>query len=104
MRALAAVVVAVPPNLPGLINAINPKIDVGGGIYPYNIAYILGFAIAGIIYYTLSIVFPPTETLLDAPITGEDEVERQIPSEHDEEGSVDEKKGPNAREDVVEIP
>ncbi|KAG8946456.1 hypothetical protein FRC04_011632 [Tulasnella sp. 424] len=103
MRALAAIIVAVPPNLPGLINAINPKIDVGGGIYPYNIAYLLGFTLAGTVYYTLSIVFPPTETLLDAPITGEDEVERKIPSEHDEEGSIDEKKGPNAREAVVEV-
>lgn len=41
-RAVAALVVSVPPNLPGLINAINPAIDIGGAIYPYNIAWLLG--------------------------------------------------------------
>ncbi|KAG8932925.1 hypothetical protein FRC03_000061 [Tulasnella sp. 419] len=95
LRALAALVVAVPINLPGLISTINPKINVHGGIYPYQIAYLLGFTIAGGIYYVLSIVFPPKETLIDAPITGEDE----RPPSKDEEASVDEKSSP-AKVDV----
>ena len=37
--------VSVPPNLPGLINSINPKIDVGGGVYLFRIAYLLGVSV-----------------------------------------------------------
>lgn len=38
-------VVSVPPNLPGLINAINPGIFVGGAVYLYDIAWLLGVSL-----------------------------------------------------------
>ena len=41
-RAALAVLVSVPPNMPGLINAINPKIDVGRGSLVYNFAWLFG--------------------------------------------------------------
>lgn len=99
--------VSVPPNLPGLINTINPKIDVGGGIYLYDIAWLLGFTLAGIVYYVLSVVFPPTETLLDEPITGDDEIAGrktgELDGEHDDERSIDEKKGEGPKEGIHEV-
>lgn len=104
MRALAAIVVSVPPNLPGLINAINPKIRVGGAVYLYDIAYLLGFTLAGLTYYVLSVVYPPTETLLDESITGDEEEEiHDGRGKGSEEGSIDEKKDGPARQDVVEV-
>ncbi|EJU01806.1 cytosine-purine permease [Dacryopinax primogenitus] len=67
-RAGAALLVSVPPNLPGLINAINPSIEVGGGIYPYDIAWMLGFTLAGVTYYVTSWLWPAKGTLLEHAI------------------------------------
>ena len=36
----------IPPNLPGLVNAINPKIDVGDAMYPYRISWLTGVRIS----------------------------------------------------------
>ena len=41
-RAGVAVILVIPPNLPGLINAINPRIDVGNAMYPYRISWLTG--------------------------------------------------------------
>lgn len=35
----------IPPNIPGLINAINPGIDVGNAMYPYRISWLTGVRI-----------------------------------------------------------
>lgn len=72
-RAVLAILVAVPPNMPGLIASINPKIDVGkGGAYVFNFAWIFGFVVAGAVYTLTSVFFPAKETMLDAPILGTD--------------------------------
>ncbi|KLO16652.1 cytosine-purine permease, partial [Schizopora paradoxa] len=67
-RAALALLLSVPPNLPGLINSINPKIDVGGGVFVFDIAWMFGFTVASVVYYTTSTLFPAKETMLDAPI------------------------------------
>ncbi len=42
-RAAAALLVSVPPTLPGLINSINTKIHIGtAGERLFDIAYLLG--------------------------------------------------------------
>lgn len=45
-RAGVALILVIPPNLPGLINAINPKIDVGSAMYPYRISWLIGVRIS----------------------------------------------------------
>ncbi|KAH7340532.1 cytosine-purine permease [Rhizoctonia solani] len=81
-RALLALLVSVPPNLPGLIHSINPKINVGlGGQHVYSIAWLLGFSLAGVTYYVASTLFPPTETMVDEPITGDDQAQQSGNSE-----------------------
>ncbi|KAG8810958.1 hypothetical protein FRC17_002690 [Serendipita sp. 399] len=91
-RAVLALVVSVPPNIPGLINAINPKINVHGGIYPYNIAWLLGFTVAAAVYSLTSKIWPAPGTVLLAAIYDD----RKHSEESDSrEGSVKEK-GPNA--------
>ncbi|CAE6409820.1 unnamed protein product [Rhizoctonia solani] len=87
-RALLALCVSVPPNLPGLIHSINPKIDVGlGGQHLFSIAWLLGFSLAGVTYYVTSMLFPPRETMIEELITGDD----QIPQPNGSENITDEK-------------
>ncbi|CAE6526085.1 unnamed protein product [Rhizoctonia solani] len=72
-RALLALLVSVPPNLPGLIHSINPTVNVGMGLqHSYKIAWLLGFSLAGVTYYVASTLFPPSETMVDELITGKD--------------------------------
>ncbi|ETW79909.1 nucleobase cation symporter [Heterobasidion irregulare TC 32-1] len=86
-RALAALVVSVPPNLPGLIHSINPSIPAGGAVYLFDIAYILGFTLASSVYYVLSTLFPAKETMLDRAI-----IEDETPADHEGSVSVDDDK------------
>ncbi|KAI0795805.1 cytosine-purine permease [Abortiporus biennis] len=72
-RAVLAIIVSVPPNLPGLINSINPKIKVGGAVFLFDIAWILGFTLASSVYYTTSTLFPARETYLDHAIIEPDD-------------------------------
>lgn len=88
-RAVVALVVSVPPNLPGLINAINPKINVHGGIYPYNIAWLLGLTLAATVYTLTSKVWPAHETIIPDAIF--DESHRHDSKADSHEGSVDDK-------------
>ena len=67
-RAIIAFVVGVAPNLPGFINSINTAVSVGVGKRPYTFAWILGFVITSLIYVVLSLVFPPTETMITRAI------------------------------------
>lgn len=61
-RALVSFIVGVVPSLLGLINAVNPKIDVGPGVHPYQFGWLLGFAATAFIYPALSWLFPAKET------------------------------------------
>ncbi|KAH7320408.1 cytosine-purine permease [Rhizoctonia solani] len=72
-RALLALLVSVPPNLPGLIYSINPTVNVGlGAKRSYSVAWLLGFSLAGGTHYVASTLFPPTDTLVNELITGND--------------------------------
>jgi len=63
-RAALAMIIAIPPLLPGLINSINPKIYIGGASYLFNIAWLFGFFVASGVYTTASLLFPAKETFL----------------------------------------
>lgn len=67
-RAAAAMIVSVPPMMPGLINSINTNIRVGVGTRLFDLAYLLGFTLASTVYFTLSRLFPAHETMLDHAI------------------------------------
>lgn len=67
-RALVAFLVGVAPNLPGLINAVNPKIDVGTGVHPYEFGWLLGFFATALVYLGLSWLFPAMKTKIDRAI------------------------------------
>jgi len=67
-RAAAAMVVSVPPTFPGLVDSIKASANVGAGPHLFDIAYMLGFALASLVYFTLSKRFPSHETVLEHAI------------------------------------
>ncbi|KGB79113.1 uracil transporter FurD [Cryptococcus deuterogattii 99/473] len=67
-RAYIALAVAVAPNLPGMVNAINSSIDIGNIKYVYMVSNIIGNTIALTVYLVLNYVFPATESHVSVPI------------------------------------
>ncbi|WVQ82454.1 hypothetical protein IAT38_004583 [Cryptococcus sp. DSM 104549] len=67
-RAYVALIVAVAPNLPGMINAINSSVNIGNVKYIYMVSNIAGNCIAMFVYYLLNRFFPAHEAQVDVPI------------------------------------
>ena len=67
-RAAAALLISLGPNLPGLVNAVNPSIDIGGAEKIYDFNYLWGFYSAFTVYVVSSYVFPAAETLIPTTI------------------------------------
>ncbi|KAF8263123.1 cytosine-purine permease [Lactarius quietus] len=67
-RAVATMLVSVPPTFPGLIHSINPSVRIGRWARLFTIAYLLGFVLASTVFFALSKVFPANESILDRAI------------------------------------
>lgn len=72
-RAVVAFLVGVAPSLPGFVNGINANIDVGVGVHPYQIGWLIGFFGTALVYTGLSLLVPAKETFIERSI-GLDEV------------------------------
>lgn len=84
-RAVVCFLVAVPPSLPGLANALNAKVLPGSGIlHIWDMSYLWGFGTTAILYYGLNKLFPAKETLLSKPIYDDDGEEIEGVGEDDE--------------------
>lgn len=77
-RAVVTLLVVVPINLPGLINAINKQVDIGNLSYFYKASWLTSFFIAGGVYYTLMKLFSPTYTFVDRTIENLDEEAQEM--------------------------
>ncbi|CDO72821.1 hypothetical protein BN946_scf185002.g6, partial [Trametes cinnabarina] len=74
-RAVVTMLVAVPPNMPGLISSVNPSVRVGGAVKVFDFAWLFGFFVSLTVYSFLSLVFPAEETFVEeAIIDGSEEV------------------------------
>ncbi|KAJ5122941.1 hypothetical protein N7448_009038 [Penicillium atrosanguineum] len=71
-RALVAFIVGVTPNLPGLINAVTPSIDVGVGVHPYQFGWLLGFFATSLVYLALSHWFPEREAQIEHAVLADE--------------------------------
>ncbi|KKY30038.1 putative ncs1 allantoate transporter [Diaporthe ampelina] len=67
-RAMVAFLVGVTPSLPGFINGINPNINVGVGVHPYQIGWMIGFVGTAAVYTGLSLLLPARETFIDRAV------------------------------------
>ncbi|TFK79768.1 NCS1 nucleoside transporter family [Polyporus arcularius HHB13444] len=65
-RAVVTLILAVAPNLPGLIASISPAIksQIGNAHRIFDIAWLFGFFTAVVVYSVLSLLFPPSETFV----------------------------------------
>ncbi|CEQ42356.1 SPOSA6832_04165 [Sporobolomyces salmonicolor] len=78
LPALGALLVSIPPNLPGMINALNSSIDIGNAKYIYCMADIFGIVVAAATHVTLSKLFPARETLISEAVFAHDVLEGRV--------------------------
>jgi len=70
-RALFTLLVSVGPNLPGLVNGINPGIKIASGIaHLYDFGWLFGFWMSVVLYTALSFAFPVKHMLIEETIFG----------------------------------
>lgn len=67
-RTYIALAVAIAPNLPGMVAAINNKVNIGNIKYIYMVSNIAGDAIALFVYYVLHKIWPAKEALIDVAV------------------------------------
>lgn len=68
--------VSVTPQLPGLVNAVNPSLPIGGAVYIANLNWYYGIFSCAAVYIGLNLGFPAHETLVSKLIeTPEEAVE-----------------------------
>ncbi|KAK2602958.1 hypothetical protein N8I77_009452 [Diaporthe amygdali] len=72
-RALVALLVAVPINLPGLIHAIDASVNIGNYTYFYKASWLTATFISATVYLALSLLAPPYKTLLVENVPGHDD-------------------------------
>lgn len=98
-RAFAAMVAAIGPTLPGLINAVNPSIDIGGDAYITDLNWYYGFFSSSSVYSVLSLLFPAHESLVPHMVlTSEERIENGkdlLQAEKEKGGRESEKGGEN---------
>ncbi|KAF8517332.1 cytosine-purine permease [Gautieria morchelliformis] len=68
-RALVAMLLTVPPMIPGLAQAITPSIRTGNTIRLYDISFLFGCFAGASIFLALSYLFPAQETFVDNTIS-----------------------------------
>lgn len=71
-RSAVALVCAISPNLPGMINAINPAISIGGAKYIYVVADIFGMVVGAGVHVSLSWLFPDEASVIDYHLSAEE--------------------------------
>jgi len=98
-RALLAFTIGVAPNLPGFIHSINPSINVGVGSRPYTFAWLLGFVITSLIYVVLSMVWPPTESMIPRAVLPDEVYEGEAGAVIEGKTVVDEEVGKGSGEE-----
>ncbi|KAH8897543.1 hypothetical protein GQ53DRAFT_713266 [Thozetella sp. PMI_491] len=71
-RALATLLVVVPVNLPGLINAIDSSIAIGNYAYFYKASWLTSSFMAAGVYLAFNAISPPRQTLVPYSVDSED--------------------------------
>lgn len=61
--------------MPGMIESIDPDVDVGGIFWLYCPGFLISYVIGGVVFYVLNLVKPHRESMLD-----EDEADASTPA------------------------
>ncbi|ORY88385.1 putative allantoate transporter [Leucosporidium creatinivorum] len=78
-RAAIALVVSIAPNMPGMINALNSSIDIGGAKYIYCMADVFGMIVAASVHIGLSKFFPDHNSLVADAVLADDVLAGRVP-------------------------
>jgi len=84
-RAWLAFLFGIGFNMPGFINSINPNIDVGVWVHPYEFGWLLSSFAAAFVYILTSILFPPRRSFSERAVYP-DEIYSQYASTQVTEG------------------
>ncbi|KAI9729277.1 MAG: hypothetical protein M1834_006948 [Cirrosporium novae-zelandiae] len=76
-RAAISLIISLGPNMPGLVNAVNGDINIGGASKIYSFNYLWGFTSAFVIYIVSSYVSPAKETLIKESIHDSEELSEE---------------------------
>ncbi|GAA5985078.1 hypothetical protein JCM10908_002515 [Rhodotorula pacifica] len=79
LAALAALLVSIPPNLPGMIHALNSDIDIGNAKYIFCVANIFGMVVAVGTHVGISKLFPDRTSLISEAILAQDVLDGLVP-------------------------
>lgn len=74
---MAALITSIIPALPGLAYNVTPEVDIGGAIYISQFNWYYGIVVSSVVYATLSLIWPATETLVPCMIDSIDDAEIQ---------------------------
>ncbi|GAA5821801.1 hypothetical protein JCM11251_001031 [Rhodosporidiobolus azoricus] len=79
LPALVALIVSISPNMPGMVNALNSDINIGGAKYIYALADVYGILIAGSVHVALSKLFPNHDSLIAEAVYSDDVLAGLVP-------------------------
>lgn len=108
LAAVAALLVSVPPNMPGMINSLNSSIDIGGAKWIYCFACPVGAFLSIATHTLVSKLFPDHASLIAEAVYAADVLDGLVPAyEHlarKDNGSLNsEKKLDEAESDIIAV-
>ncbi|ORY89690.1 NCS1 nucleoside transporter family [Leucosporidium creatinivorum] len=68
-RAVVTCIVTIAPTMPGLIQTVNPNIQVGDVFWFYAPGFVSGYVPALLVYWLLNVFFPHHDTLIASAVT-----------------------------------
>ncbi|GAA5936318.1 uncharacterized protein JCM15063_002779 [Sporobolomyces koalae] len=80
LAAVAALVVSIPPNMPGMINSLNPSVDIGNAKYIYCMACIIGVILSMSTHVLFSKLFPDHDSLIAEAVNAHDVLDGLVPA------------------------
>ncbi|GAA6010248.1 hypothetical protein JCM11491_005409 [Sporobolomyces phaffii] len=80
LASIAALLVAVPPNVPGMVHSLNNAIDIGGAKYIYCMACVIGSFLAITTHVTVSKLFPDHDSLIAEAVYAADVLDGLVPA------------------------
>lgn len=80
LAAVAALIVSVPPNMPGMINSLNSSIDIGGAKWIYCLACPVGAFLSISTHTLISKLFPDHDSLIAEAVYAADVLDGLVPA------------------------
>ncbi|GAA5965440.1 hypothetical protein JCM3765_002382 [Sporobolomyces pararoseus] len=80
LAAVAALIVSVPPNMPGMINSLNSSIDIGGAKWIYCLSCPVGAFLSIGTHTLVSKLFPDHESLIAEAVYAADVLDGLVPA------------------------